>query len=328
MIIAAIDLGTVTSRLLVANVKDGIITPLRREMIMTHMGEGLNTTGRIGDAAVKRLLNAVSIFKDAILDVQRIYVDKRDSDGVMTIPVYAVATSAMRDASNSAEVLHELSNAGINVEIIAGKREAALSFAGTLSGFTLPQEPEPVMSVDVGGGSTEVIAGIWGGAIASTSLHSYNIIQSHSFNIGSRRVTDMFLACDPPSSDELHAARDWIRDGMASFFQGLGERPKSLYAVAGTATTVVSVRDAMEPYDPDKVHGSKVTRAELQEVSKRLASVPTDKRRNIVGLHPDRASVILGGLITLDVVMELIGMDAFTVSETDILQGILLDSAH
>jgi exopolyphosphatase/guanosine-5'-triphosphate,3'-diphosphate pyrophosphatase len=309
--LAAIDLGTVTARLLIADVDDRGIHELERHARITHLGEGLYETGRVGAAAIERELAACADFFAAIQALEL-------REGRPVERVVAVATSAMREAQNSDEVIGALRERGLEVEVISGVREARLSFAGTLSGFAADGvlTGQTVLTVDVGGGSTELICG---GADAPAAPIE------QSFAIGSRRVTDLFLNSDPPSSDELARAARWTRDGMREYFEALDAKPSLMIAVAGTATTTVSVRDKMLDYDPAKIHGARVTALELDGVLSRLASLPLEQRLACPGLEPGRASVIVGGLITLQAALELAALDAFTVSETDILHGILLD---
>jgi exopolyphosphatase/guanosine-5'-triphosphate,3'-diphosphate pyrophosphatase len=342
--LAAIDLGTVTSRLLIADVADDGIHEFERHMRITHLGERLNETGVIGAAALERERMACRDFLAAIQAVER-------REGRPVERVVAVATSAMRDACNSDEVCDALAVEGLEVEVITGIREARLSFAGTLSGFSADAAlrgdgasgrgdthdgdsaldrrgvarnalaGRVVLTVDVGGGSTELICGVIEGP------REPHILSEHSFNIGSRRLTDRFLTDDPPSAEDMSCAGAWVRDEMREYFASLEQKPELMIAVAGTATSVVSVRDGLAEYDPWKVHGSWVLAGELDKVLNNLAKLDLSRRARCVGLEPGRAPVILGGLITLKTVQELAGLDSFMVSETDILHGILLDAA-
>ena len=205
----------------------------------------------------------------------------------------------------------------MRLAVIPGQREAALSFAGASCDFA----GERLLVVDIGGGSTEVVAGCAGG----------EPVRSHSFNIGCRRVTETFLASDPPSDAELEAARAWTEEGMRPFFDELrasGFAVDRLVAVAGTATTVVSIRERMRVYDTARVHKALVTRPELDAVHDELRRVPLAERERIVGLDPGRAPVIVAGMVILRAVLDLAGVDSFTVSESDILHGIILDAAQ
>jgi exopolyphosphatase/guanosine-5'-triphosphate,3'-diphosphate pyrophosphatase len=314
--LAAIDLGTVTARLLVADVDSSGIVELERGMRITHLGEDLAKTGMIGGSAIEREVAACREFLAAVEAWGR--RDGRPVDGVVTM-----ATSAMRDARNSRDVCDALSAIGLDVEIISGGREARLSFTGTISGFLddTAMKGQPVLTADVGGGSTELILGMVDNA------REPHILKARSFDIGSRRVTDRFLRDDPPSATGVARAIAWTKDEMRGYFADLTHSPRAMIAVAGTAVSAVSVREAMEDYDPWKVHASTVTMAELDKVLYELAKLDLAARKAHIGLEPERASVIVGGLLVLHVVLELVGLDSFTVSETDILHGMLLDAA-
>lgn len=306
---AAIDIGTVTCRMLVADIdEEGKLHELRREYAITNLGEGVDATGVLKSEAMCRVANVVARY-------QEILRDEEPADG-SKITVVAIATSASRDAANASEFVGMLADLGITLSVIPGEREAALSFAGASCDFV----GESLLVVDIGGGSTEVIAGSGGGYPA----------YMQSFNIGCRRVTEKFLVADPPSVDELAQSRAWVEENMSPFFEELrasGFASERLVAVAGTATSVVSVRERMEIYDTMRVHKATVTSEQLDQVYDQLAALPLVERRRVIGLDPGRASVMVAGLIILQVVLDLAGVDSFTVSESDILQGIILSAA-
>ena len=306
---AAIDIGTVTCRMLVVDADESGLHELTREYTITNLGEGVDATGELKPEAIDRVVRAI----DEFLAV-------RDSLSMPDHPVVrtvAVATSAARDARNAADFAARLRERGIELSVIPGSREAALSFSGASIDFS----GERLMVVDVGGGSTEVVMGM-GGA---------EPLCAHSFNVGCRRVTEKFLASDPPAPEELARARAWIREQMASWFADQANEAASLervVAVAGTATTVVSIRERMETYDSSRVHKARVSRQNLLEVYERLAALPLSERMRVVGLDPKRAPVMVAGLLILLEVLDFADIDAFTVSETDILHGITLAVSH
>lgn len=306
---AAIDIGTVTCRMLVVDVGESGLHELTREYVITNLGEGVDATGELKPEAIDRVVRAI----DGFLAVR----DSLSTPDHPVVRTVAVATSAARDARNAAEFAARLRERGIELSVIPGSREAALSFSGASIDFS----GERLMVVDVGGGSTEVVMGT-GGA---------EPLCAHSFNVGCRRVTEKFLASDPPAPEELARARAWIREQMASWFADQAKEAADLervVAVAGTATTVVSIRDRMETYDSSRVHKARVSRQELLEVYERLAALPLSARKNVVGLDPKRAPVMVAGLLILLEVLDFAGVDAFTVSETDILHGITLAVSH
>ena len=306
---AAIDIGTVTCRMLVVDVDESGLHELTREYAITNLGEGVDATGELKPEAIDRVVRAI----DGFLAVR----DSLSTPDHPVIRTVAVATSAARDARNAADFAARLRERGIELSVIPGSREAALSFSGASIDFS----GERLMVVDVGGGSTEVVMGV-GGA---------EPLCAHSFNVGCRRVTEKFLASDPPAPEELAQARAWIREQMASWFADQAKEAASLervVAVAGTATTVVSIRERMETYDSSRVHKARVSRQDLLEVYEHLAALPLSERMQVVGLDPKRAPVMVAGLLILLEVLDFAGIDAFTVSETDILHGITLAVSH
>lgn len=306
---AAIDIGTVTCRMLVVDVDESGLHELAREYAITNLGEGVDATGELKPEAIDRVVRAI----DGFLAVR----DSLSTPDHPVVRTVAVATSAARDARNAADFAARLRERGIELSVIPGSREAALSFSGASIDFS----GERLMVVDVGGGSTEVVMGM-GGA---------EPVCAHSFNVGCRRVTEKFLASDPPAPEELAQARAWIRGQMASWFADQAKEATSLervVAVAGTATTVVGIRERMETYDSSRVHKARVSRQDLLEVYERLAALPLSERMQVVGLDPKRAPVMVAGLLILLEVLDFAGVDAFTVSETDILHGITLAVSH
>lgn len=303
--IAAIDIGTVTTRLLVGDVADGRIDEVFRSTDITHLGEGLTQTGRLSADAMRR-----------VADVLTRYAEKIAQLGA--VATAAVATSASRDAANGADFMELAASRGIAVRIISGDVEARLSFAGATSSL----EGEGLLVVDVGGGSTELVLGSSGDADAVDTA----IETARSIDVGSRRVTEMFLHSDPPTSAEMDAAREWIASELRAYFDALRGKPRRMIALAGAATTLAAIHMEMAEYDAQRVHGSVLSGSDLAEITEMLARLPLERRREVVGLHPDRAPVILGGCLVLESALALAGLGEFTVSEHDILYGILLDT--
>lgn len=306
---AAIDIGTVTCRMLVADVDEqGRLHELDREYAITNLGEGVDATGVLKPEAMQRVADTVARFLDVLRDFEE--------PEHPIIETKAMATSAARDARNADDFEALLRGIGVTLSVIPGEREAALSFAGASCDFL----GERLLVVDIGGGSTEVIAGCAGGEPD----------RSHSFNIGCRRVTEKFFRADPPNAVELKEARAWVEADMRPYFdelRGTGFAPERLVAVAGTATTVVSVHEHMKVYDTARVHKAVITRRVLNEVADEFERVPLAERERIVGLDPGRAPVIVAGMVILQTVLDLAGVDSFTVSESDILHGIILNEA-
>lgn len=305
----AIDIGTVTCRMLIADVIDGSVRELAKEYAIVNLGEGVDATGLLSEAAMQR----VSAVLERYLEVRKRF-DTPENPILKTV---TVATSASRDAANAHEFAAMLADHGLELAVIPGSREAALSYAGASSDFA----GEPITVVDIGGGSTEVIVGVAGA----------DPLLAHSFNVGCRRVTERFLYADPPDDAELAEACAWIKSEMAWLFEEVrvkGLELGRIVAVAGTATSVVSMREKMVEYDSSRVHGAKVTLDELAEITDMLCEKSLVEREQVVGLDSKRAPVIVAGMLILQELLDLAGADGFTASESDILQGIVLDAAR
>lgn len=307
---AAIDIGTVTARLLVADVaEDGSIDELVRDHAICNLGVGVDKTGLLAPEAIERVGEVVGRFVETI--------DSLQIAGEKPVCVTANATSASRDAKNSADFVAVLAKLGIELQVIPGEKEAALSFSGASSAFP----GESVVVLDVGGGSSEIIAGEAGGLPR----------HAHSFNIGCRRVTERYLHSDPPAGDELAQAGEWIVSEMSAYLDGVkrdGFDSSRTVAVAGTATSIISMRERMEVYDTDRVHGAVATRADVDGLLAKLSGMTLEERKQVVGLDPARAPVIVAGVLILQQIMEMLGTESLTISERDILHGIILDAAR
>ena len=310
---AAIDIGTVTCRMLIADVLGDRVVPVAKGYEIVNLGEGVDATGVLKPEAMERVAGAV----DRYLEV-RASCDAPDHPVLSTT---VMATSAARDAENADEFADLLARRGLELAVIPGEKEAALSFRGASADFACSDEGEPpmILVVDVGGGSTELIAGRAGG----------EPVRAQSFDVGCRRVTERFLSADPLDAEEMARARAWMRDLFDGFFAREDLPPiERMIAVAGTATTVVSIREEMAVYDSDRVHGSRVSLDELRAINARLSALPLEGRERVVGLDPKRAPVICAGLAILEEVMGAGGFGEFTVSESDILQGMVLEAAR
>lgn len=304
--VAAIDIGTITTRLLVADVGPGGVTEVLRSTDITHLGEGLARSGRLSEVAIARV--------DAVIARYAVHLRELGVESYR-----AVATSASRDASNSAEFAELLARHGIDAVIVAGDTEARLAFAGATHALV----GEGLLVNDIGGGSTELVLGR---RPADDGPGPSEVIAASSVDVGSRRVTEMYLASDPPTSAELVAAERWTREELAPYFAVLPEPARLSIALAGTATTLSAIWQGLEVYDPERVHGSVLTVDEISGLLDRLASLPLERRTaEVVGLDPGRAPVIIAGTLILLTVLDLAGLDSTLVSEHDILYGIVLD---
>jgi exopolyphosphatase/guanosine-5'-triphosphate,3'-diphosphate pyrophosphatase len=307
--IAAIDIGTVTTRLLIADTDGTDVREVARRTLVTHLGEGLHATGALSAAGIERVASAVREFA---AEIARAAVDE----------VVAVATSAARDASNGAAFIDAVTAAGVRPRIILGPVEARLSFSGAAWG----RGGDDILVADLGGGSTELILGS-ANAGADGGAARCRIVLARSLDVGSRRVLDMFLHSDPPTPSELDTAARWVREQMSPYFAEMPSRACELITLAGTGTTLSAVKQALAVYDPARVHGSHLSADDVRGLLDRLAAMDVASRRTVVGMDPARADVIVAGALILAAIIEFAGVSGTTVSEHDILYGIVLAGA-
>lgn len=299
--VAAVDIGTNSTRLLVAEADDPR-APLRtvdRRMRITRLGQGVDATHRLAPEAIERTVSVLREYRDVIAheDVQH---------------VRAAATSASRDATNRDEFFAAGRDAlgGVDLELIPGEEEARLSFLGATTGL---REPAPYLVVDIGGGSTEFIVG---------TEEPEGLL---SINIGCVRITEQFLHSDPATPEELSQAVSVVRDHLADVARELpGVRDaRSLVGLAGTITTVAAIEMGLPAYDPDRIHHFRLKREAAEDVFRTLATESLEQRRHNPGLEPGRADVIVGGTVVLVSIMRAFDFDEMLVSEADILDGLV-----
>ncbi len=300
--VAAVDCGTNSIRLLIAEAgSDGRLVDLDRRTEIVRLGQGVDATGEFHPEALVRTFAAVDGYAELIR-----------AAGVTPDRVHFVATSASRDASNREEFFSGVQQRlGVLPEVISGEVEAQLSFTGALS--RVRPEREPVLVMDIGGGSTELIVGSAAGELRSAV----------SLDIGSVRLTERFLEVNPPAAEDLgRAARyiDDLLDGSGVDFAAIG----TWIGVAGTATTLAGVHLQLETYDREKVHGSTLARADLAAMLAELSSKTVEQIRALPSMHPNRADVITGGALIAARVAARLSVPDLVVSESDILDGIAL----
>jgi exopolyphosphatase / guanosine-5'-triphosphate,3'-diphosphate pyrophosphatase len=300
--VAALDQGTNTTRLLVADVADGRVDELARESRITRLGEGVDGRRRLLPLPIARVRNCLSDYR-------------RTLESLGAERTLLVATSAVRDAENGEAFLGEIEwSYGFTTRLVSGADEAALSFRGATLGRPLD---EPTLVIDIGGGSTELVVGDAGGVRVATSL-----------DIGSVRMTERFLASDPPRPDELADCAGAVRSLLAERVpEEVRELPTHAIGVAATITTFAALDLALDTYDRERVHGHALSQQGVGDQLERLAGLPLAERRCVPALHPDRAPVIVAGGIILREVLAHFGLDALEVSERDILDGIALEAA-
>jgi exopolyphosphatase / guanosine-5'-triphosphate,3'-diphosphate pyrophosphatase len=303
MRVAVVDIGTNSTRLLVAEVEQGDLRELERQTTVTRLGEGLEATGRLSDAAIGRVSDALASYREAI--------DRLGAERVV-----AVATSAMRDAENGPDFRDEIQRRfGIDARTISGDEEARLTFLGATAGRDVGGE---TLVIDIGGGSTEYVTGRPG---ADPDFHV-------STRMGSVRHTERHLRGDPPTETELAALAEDARAIVeADVPAEVRERVGAGIAVAGTATSLAAIDQELDPYDPERVHGYRLSQASCERLLARLARLTVAERRDVAGLHPDRAPTIVAGAGILLESMRAFGVDEVEVSERDILHGAALVGA-
>jgi exopolyphosphatase/guanosine-5'-triphosphate,3'-diphosphate pyrophosphatase len=298
--VGVVDLGTNSTRLLVAEVQDGHVAERDRRTTVTRLGQGVEATGRLADEAIGRVREALAVYREVL-------------DRLGAVEVVAVATSAMRDAENGPAFRDEIwDRFGIDARTISGDEEARLTFLGATSGRRAGAE---MLVIDIGGGSTEYVTGQAG---SDPGFHV-------STRMGSVRHTERHLDSDPPTPDEMRAlaedVRAIIRDDVPS---DVRERAEEGIAVAGTATTLAAIAEELDPYDPDKVHGYRLGQGTCERIVAQLASLTVAARRGVTGLHPDRAPTIVAGAVILLESMRAFDLEEIEVSEADILHGAAL----
>jgi exopolyphosphatase/guanosine-5'-triphosphate,3'-diphosphate pyrophosphatase len=299
--VAVVDLGTNSTRLLVADIEDGELTELARRSTVTRLGDGVDSSGRLDEQAMERVFDVLADYRTLI-----------DAGGAEQ--VVAVATSAVRDAENGEwfrEVLHERFE--IDAQIIPGDEEARLTFLGA----TADREGRDaeVMVMDIGGGSTEFVIG-----------HPASDPRFHvSTKLGSVRHTERHMEQDPPAGEELEALRSDARRIVEEDVPAeVRESVDAGIAVAGTATQLASVD--LQAHGGGNTHGHRLGLDACRGLLGRLASVPLEERREIPGLDPDRAPTIVAGAAILVEGIEAFGLDSIEVSMADILHGAALDA--
>ena len=305
MRVGVVDIGTNSTRLLIADVTDGRVHEVQRRSEVTRLGEGVDATGRLGDEPMRRVLETLEAYHAAI----------RQSRCDATT---GVLTSAVRDAENGAQFT-ELVRARFDLDVrtISGEEEARLTFLGATA-----ERPDPpdgsLLVIDIGGGSTEFVIGRGG-----------NVEFNVSTQAGVVRQTERHLHSDPPAPAELRALGDAVREILAADVPVEVRRVvAAAVGVAGTATSCAAIAQELDPYDPNRVEGYVLEVGELELLLARLAAMPLAERRTVVGLHPDRAPTIVAGVVILLEALRAFGLDRVEVSERDILWGAAIARAR
>jgi len=295
MRVGAVDLGTNSTRLLVADIEDGRVAEVVRRLAITRLGEGVDVNHELLPAPIARV--------HAVLDGFA-----REAAELGSEHVLAVATSAVRDASNGPAFLRGLGERyGWATRLLDGAEEAETTFRGVTSDRSLAAG---TLLIDIGGGSTELLVGGPAGVSFATSLQA-----------GCVRLTERFLASDPPTAAELEAAAAHVRTLLPAL------SVERAIGVAGTVTTVAAIDLGLTEYDPTRIHGHRISRDAVDRVLADLSALPLADREHVAGLEPARAPVIVGGLVVLREVMSRYELAELEASERDILHGAALAAA-
>lgn len=301
--VAVVDIGSNSTRLLVADVAEGHLEEVDRRTRVTRLGRGVDLSGHLSTDSIEAVCAAVGD-----------YVSAYEALGAGAVA--AIATSAVRDAENGSAFIAELRERfDLSARVLDGGEEARLTYLGA----TVDRLPtRPTVVIDIGGGSTELIVGSGSEVSFRTSLQA-----------GVVRHSERHIASDPPTAAELDRLAGDIR---AILDAEVGDHPAAHaeigIAVAGTPTSLAAIDLGLDPYDPARVHGHRLPLASIQHMLSRLAAVPLAERAEIVGLHPDRAPTIVAGVIILAEVMRAFDLESIEVSEHDILWGAALAAAN
>jgi exopolyphosphatase / guanosine-5'-triphosphate,3'-diphosphate pyrophosphatase len=296
-----IDVGTNSSRLLVADVAAGGVSPVLRRSRVTRLGRGVDLSGRLSAEAIEEVCEAIGEYVAAIAELGATRVE-------------TIATSAVRDAENGSAFVAELRERfALSARVLDGEEEARLTYLGATSERT---PTRPTLVVDIGGGSTELIVG----SGAQIAFHA-------SLQAGVVRHTERHIVSDPPTAIELESLAADVR-GLIDGAIVAGVTAEEAIAVAGTPTSLAAIELELEPYDPARVHGHVLTLSAIQRMLSTMASAPLSQRMEIPGLHADRAPTIVAGVVILIETMRAFGLERVTVSEHDILYGAALSSAE
>ncbi len=299
MRIATIDIGTNSTRLLIADVENGKVNQVLKVGKVTKLGKGVRETKKLSEESVERTVKVLKEFKELI--------DRYGAEKVI-----AVTTEAARLAENSDEFLKRVRELGIELTILSDREEAELVYRANVSAF----RPEGyAMTVDLGGGSTEIVYGNRG---------KIEYLESHKFGVVF--LYERFLHSDPPKIEELLALEEFVRGELLKVKKHV-KSPFEVYAVGGTITSVVAMEEKMKVYRPEIAHGYKVSKDVIEKWYKKLTGMTVEERKKVKGLEENRADVIVPGLAFFKVFCKVFDKDYLTVSELGLLYGLALREA-
>lgn len=298
-----IDIGTNSTRMLIAQYHKACLHTIKKDMEMTRIGEGVDKTKLLSQRGMNDTIEALIKFKEEALKHN-------------VFKIYAIATSAVRDAQNK-NIFIERSKkeAEIDIEIIDGQREAELGFKGILRGL---KSNGDILAIDIGGGSTELILGGEDGIKYSTSI-----------DIGAVRLTDKFIINDPISSKELENLKGYIQDNIYNHLNEIKRASiTKVVGIGGTITTLAAIKQELDIYNREKIHGFLLTKKDIKSMIHRFIAMSIEERKGIKGLQPKRADIIPAGILILAEILDIISWEEIVVSDYDNLEGFIFDKIY
>jgi len=296
-ITAAMDIGSNSIRMLVAQTDNLRLIPLYKELCSTRLAAGIGSKGVLSEKAVERTLDAVKRFKERAVSM-----------GANNIIV--AATSAVRDAQNSEDFLGEVRRLGLNVRVITGEEEAELGFLGAVCG--IKNTDGGIFLADIGGGSTELALG-----------DKKGIRMLKSLELGAVRLTEDFIKNDPVSDDQIKEVKSYVLHNIIDEAGDISVGSSKMAGIGGTITTLAAISMEMEHYDPNRIHNYVLDKNVIDAIFKMLSKSDIKSRKKVPGLQPERADIIVSGTIIVKCLMEYWGFESIRVSEWDNLEGVI-----
>lgn len=304
MKIGAIDIGTNSMRLLIADYNDNKIENRKKYINTTRIGQGVDQDGYITNEALERNLKALKEFSDKCNE------EKCEK-------VYCMGTSALRDSKNGQDFINKAKKlTNIDVKIICGEEESNLGFMGVLEG-TEGDKKEDILVIDIGGGSTEFVVG-----------NEDGIKFCKSENVGALRMTEKFITTDPISDEEFNSMASFIEDVISSTINKLETMNiRKLVGIGGAITSLSAINQQLEVYSMEKVHNSVVTKKDLEKILQNLKIMTLNDKKTLKGLQPKRADIITAGVKILHIIMEKLEIEKIMISEYDNLEGLMCQNS-
>ncbi len=292
MKIGIIDIGTNSVRLFIPN-KEELISS-KKYMEITRIGEGVNEKRMLSELAMNRTIDGI---KKLIAICKKNNIDK----------IYAMATSAVRDAANKEDFIGKVyKETGIHIEVLSGEEEARMGYVGVVKGLS-DIEQDNYLIIDIGGGSTELI-----------EIKNGNLVKMKSFDIGAVRLTEMFKLSNPPKRIEIDAMKDYIDVEIEGYLKNV---KATAIGIGGTITTISSIKNQMAEYERKIIHESVIDKDDIDNIFNELIAMTNDDRKNVVGLDILRADIINAGILILQRILLMIESEYIIVSDYDNLEG-------